>query len=75
MEVDVRTCRKAGQGGTQWEPERLELKRESENGQMVKSFKMKEAEPEVEEVTGQLGATRRDSKGAEPWKSASLVPG
>ena len=38
--------------------ENLEFQRESKNWQRVESFKMKETEPEVEEVTGQLGATR-----------------
>lgn len=54
------------------ESENWELQRESDHWQMVEGFKMKAAEPEVEEVTGQLGATRpQDSTGS--WVSWFLA--
>lgn len=68
MLADVSRCKNMLEGGM-WDiklrSEKLELKSESENWQMVKGFKMKETEPEVEEVTGRLRASQRESTGTE----------
>ena len=78
MLADVSRCENilgGGKGNTKLKSENLELKREPKNWQMVESFKMKEAEPEAEEVTGQLGGTQRDSTRARPKEATLLGPG